>query len=155
MHSQIPQNACPLTPPDDPEIQAWVRLAHGYHQIARRLEQALDEHSLSLAQFEVLARVHFDSGMTQSELASRLLVSKGNICGLLDRMTAADLVQRQTDSEDRRVNRLSLTKGGKDLLAITLPVHLSIIKEMMSVLSPPELGALHTSLEKLSPEAAC
>ena len=43
-----------------PDVDAWVQLARAYHRIARRLEQALVPHGLSLPQFEVLAQLHFD-----------------------------------------------------------------------------------------------
>ena len=81
--------------PTDVELAAWVRLAHAYHRILRRLETALDEHAITLAQFEVLANLHYDSGIVQNDLARRLLVTKGNVCGLIDRLTAAKLVMRQ------------------------------------------------------------
>ena len=54
----------------------------------RRLEQALDGHGLSIAQFDILATLGFRQGITQQELAERLLVTKGNICGMIDRMEA-------------------------------------------------------------------
>src|SRR4051794_9219789 len=107
----------PASVPDDLEFQAWVRLVHAYHRIARRLEQALDAQSLTLAQFEVLARLHFDGAITQSQLARRLLVTKGNICGLLDRMAAADLVTRKADPKDRRANHLHMTPHGRKRFA--------------------------------------
>jgi DNA-binding MarR family transcriptional regulator len=122
-----------LTPdvPDRPEVRAWVQLVRTYQRIVRRLEQALDDHGLSLAQFEVLAHVHFESGISQSELAQRLLVTKGNVCGLIDRLGAAGLVLRKADPDDRRANRLFLTARGTALLAATLPTHLAIVQEML------------------------
>src|SRR5471030_1597460 len=92
--------------PTGPEIDAWVQLVRAYQLIMRRLEQALDAHGLSLPQFEVLAHLHFDGAITQDELAQRLLVTKGNVCGLIDRMETAGLVGRTTDPADRRANRL-------------------------------------------------
>jgi DNA-binding MarR family transcriptional regulator len=130
-------------------MRVWVQVAHAYHRIARRLEQALDRHGLSLAQFEVLAVLHFDAGMTQNELAQRLLVTKGNVCGLLDRMGATGLVERRADPEDRRANRLFLTEQGQTLLAETLPGHLALIKEMLGSLKVAELESLHDLLERL------
>src|SRR5262245_58260367 len=88
--------------PDGPEVRAWVQLVRAYQRVARRLEQALDSHGLSLAQFEVVAHLHCAAGITQSELAQRLLVTKGNVCGLIDRLGAAGLVVRRADQADRR-----------------------------------------------------
>src|SRR5437868_1828800 len=129
----------PPAVPDSPEVRAWVQLVRAYQRIVRRMEQALDGHGLSLAQFEVLAHVHFGAGISQSELAQRLLVTKGNVCGLIDRLGAAGLVMRKADPDDRRANRLFLTPGGAALLAETLPTHLAIIQEMLGGLRGSEL----------------
>ena len=94
-----------------------MQLVRAYQLIMRRLEQALDCHGLSLPQFEVLAHLHFDGAITQNELAHRLLVTKGNVCGLIDRMEAAGLVERTADPADRRANRLRLTLRGTSVLS--------------------------------------
>jgi DNA-binding MarR family transcriptional regulator len=139
--------------PDGPEVRAWVQLVRAYQRIVRRMEQALDGHGLSLAQFEVLAHVHFEAGISQSELAQRLLVTKGNVCGLIDRLGAAGLVIRKADPDDRRANRLFLTSRGTALLAATLPTHLAIIQEMLGDLKGSELQALHDLLGRLADRA--
>jgi MarR family transcriptional regulator, organic hydroperoxide resistance regulator len=143
-------NRCAPAAPDGPEVRAWVQLVRAYQRIARRLEQALDDHGLSLAQFEVLAHVHFAAGISQSELAQCLLVTKGNICGLIDRLGAAGLVVRKADPDDRRANRLFLTPKGTALLSETLPTHLVIIQEMLGGLKGSELQSLHDLLERLA-----
>src|SRR5437868_1901227 len=132
----------PAKLPPDPAVDAWVQLAYAYHHIARRLEQALLPHGLSLAQFEVLARLHFDGAMNQNDLAQRLLVTKGNVCGLIDRLETAGLVERRADPADRRANRLVLTAGGTTLLAASLPDHLAIIRDRLGGLSVAEQRTL-------------
>jgi DNA-binding MarR family transcriptional regulator len=143
----------PSAKPDGPEIRAWVQLVRAYQRIVRRLEQALDERGVSLSQFEVLAHVYFGEGITQSELAQRLLVTKGNVCGLIDRLEAAGLMVRRSDPADRRANRLLLTPDGEDLLAETLPTHLAIIEGMLGGLKGSELKTLHDQLQRLADRA--
>lgn len=141
--------------PTDPAVQAWVHLAHAYHRIARQLESALDDHGLTLAQFEILARLHFDGAISQNELAQRLLVTKGNICGLLDRMAAAHLVTRKTDPSDRRVNQLHMTAHGRRKFAAAFPDHIEKIRELMVDLPPPHQTSLAQLLAVLSPTEKC
>jgi DNA-binding MarR family transcriptional regulator len=135
--------------PTDIETATWVRLAHAYYRIVRRLERALDEHSLSLAKFEVLANLHYFPGIGQNELARQLLVTKGNVCGLIDRLTDSHLVERQTAPSDRRANRLFLTDRGRQLIAKSLPVHLKIIKKLLGTLPTTDLRRLRELLERL------
>src|SRR5438874_985000 len=103
------QSASPNDLIADPRVQAWAELAYAYHRIARRIEHALDADGLTLAQFEILVRLHLDGVISQSTLATRLLVTKGNISGLLNRMAKAGLVRRQNDVADRRAHKLFLT----------------------------------------------
>jgi DNA-binding MarR family transcriptional regulator len=145
--SQVPAK------PAGPEVDAWVELVRAYQLIIRRLEHALDPHGMSLPQFEVLAHLHFDGAITQNELAQRLLVTKGNVCGLIDRMEAAGLVGRTTDPADRRANRLRLTSRGTAVLCAILPPHLELIKDSMGRLGPADLHRLRDLLERLVPPA--
>lgn len=135
--------------PEGPEIQAWVALVHSYHRIVRQLERSLDEHSLSLSQFEVLANLYFYAGIRQNDLARQLLVTKGNVCGLLDRLASAGLVERRNDPADRRANQLYLTASGTRLLEAALPVHLRIIGERLGTLPAEKLETLSELLVRL------
>jgi len=134
----------------DTDVEAWVQMARAYHRIVRRLEQALDEFQITLAQFEVLCRLHHEGEMTQTELAQCLLVTKGNVCGLVDRMADAGLVQRKSDPADRRANKLTATAKGRSLYAELLPQHIDLIKELMGDLSEREQHSLCQALTKLA-----
>jgi DNA-binding MarR family transcriptional regulator len=142
------------TPPDadlaDPRVQAWAEMAYAYHRIARRMEQALDADGLTLAQFEVLVRLHLDGAISQSVLAARLLVTKGNISGLLNRMAKANLVRRQSDRADRRAHKLIMTKHGQKMLARTFPKHIDLIHMIMRPLNAAELDVLRTTMMQLA-----
>src|SRR5437773_2004180 len=106
-----------LVEPAELELRTWVQMVRTFTRLERRLEQAAEKCGLSLAQFDVLMTLARDEGITQQELAERLLVTKGNVCGLIDRLGAAGWVERRPDRDDRRVNRLFLTAAGRGLLA--------------------------------------
>ena len=110
-------------------------------------------HGLSIPQFDILATLGFEQGITQQELAERLLVTKGNICGMIDRMEANGWVERKPDPLDRRVNRLFLTRRGKVRLGQTMPDEQALVKGIMSALSATELQSLYQFLDRLD-EAA-
>src|SRR4051812_6731621 len=134
-----------------PAVETWVQMVRVYQRIMRRLDHALDGPGLSMSQFGGLGHLHFDGAITQNELAQRLLVTKGNVCGLIDRMETAGLVERTVCPEDRRANRLRLTDRGRALLTETLPTHLALVKEMMAPLRPLEVKTLQSLLEQLDP----
>jgi MarR family transcriptional regulator, organic hydroperoxide resistance regulator len=138
-----------LLKPEELEVRTWVQLVRTLSRIERRLEQALDGHGLSIAQFDILANLEFDEGIMQQELAERLLVTKGNICGMIGRMEAEGWVERKPDPEDRRANRLFLTRRGKTLLAQAFPGQHALIKQIMSALAPGEIQSLYQFLDRL------
>jgi len=138
--------------PRGPEVQAWLTLARVYHLLERRLGAGLGGGGLSLSQFDVLATLYHGEGITQQELAERLLVTKGNIVGLLDRVCA--WVERRPDPNDRRANRLYLTPAGRKLMAKVLPGHLAAVREVMGGLSAAELEALNDLLSRLEGSVA-
>ena len=138
---------------------AWFRLARVYEKVQQESARHLRRFGLTVAQFDVLAQVGSAEGLSQQDLAERLLVTKGNVCGLIDRLERAGLVVRQADRADRRVNRLALTPAGRRLYAETIPAQEALIADIFAALPPAEqhvlLGLLRTVDHALSalPEA--
>jgi DNA-binding MarR family transcriptional regulator len=130
-------------------LRTLVQLLRTYHRMERQLESAVAVHGMSLAQFDLLTTLSLDEGIAQQVLAERMLVTKGNICALLDRLEAGGLVQRRPDPEDRRANRLFLTKAGRAVLVETAPDHLSTVRRAMSTLTPKQQQELCQLLDKL------
>src|SRR5947209_4621332 len=102
-----------LAQAEDRSLKTALQLMRVHQKLQKQLERVLEGAGLTLPQFDVLANLGMSEGITQQELAGRLLVTKGNVCGLLDRMEAAELVERRSDAKDRRANRLYLTRTGR------------------------------------------
>ncbi len=85
----------------------------------------------------------------QQELAARLLVTKGNVTGVVNRMEALGWIERRPDPEDRRTNRLYLAEQGKVLFAEVNQKHEALIYEFMADFQPDESQALRRLLRKL------
>jgi DNA-binding MarR family transcriptional regulator len=129
-----------------PAVLGWLRLMRVFQKIDRVWGEHLGDWDLSVAQFDVLAHVGASEGMTQQELADSLLVSKGNVCQLLDRMEGRRLIMRRKEG---RTNRLLLTEEGRRLFSEVVPAHEAMISERFSALSKVEQERLHELLRKL------
>lgn len=127
-------------------IATWLRLARFYHKADRRLLATLRCHDLSIAQFDVLAQLGAAEGITQQELANKLLVTKGNVTQLLDRMTSGGLLTRR---QDGRANRLYLTEAGHALFNLTVPRQEDEITRIFAPLTVAEQAQLSALLRKL------
>ncbi len=133
----------------NPALVAWLHLMRVYSKMQHHSMDHLGDYDLTLAQFEVLSRLSVSEGMTQQALAERLLVTKGNVCGLIDRMSALGLVERRADPEDRRSNMLFLTDAGRKLASEVIPAHEEFVSEHMEGLSDDEQRELTSLLRKL------
>jgi DNA-binding MarR family transcriptional regulator len=126
-----------------------MRLARVYHKIQRRETAHLAKYNLTLAQFDVLAQLSANEGITQQRLADILLVTKGNVCGLVDRMSDQGWIERRADPEDRRSNLLYMTAKGKALADEVVPAHSVMLSEMMNALSQDDQRQLYAMLRHL------
>ena len=123
-----------------------MRLLRVSQKVERELAGQLKLWGLNNAQFDVLAHVGADEGITQQELADSLLVTKGNVAQLLDRMEKRGLIERRPQG---RINRLFLTKEGRRTFAKVVPAHEAMIDDRLSVLSEEERRQLFELMRKL------
>ena len=125
---------------------AWMRLLRVEQRVARVLTEDLKRWDLNLAQFDTLTHVGAAEGIMQQELAESLLVTKGNVCQMLDRMERRGLISRRPDG---RANRLFLTEEGRRLYEEIVPAHEDLVSAQLSKLTPEEQRDLMRLLSKL------
>jgi DNA-binding MarR family transcriptional regulator len=91
-----------------------------------------------------------------SELSRRLMVSNGNVTGLVSRLGHEGLIARTTSTEDRRAQIVCLTPKGEQALAEMIPEHHAWLAELFADLSESDRARLHQliGLLKSSVEAA-
>jgi DNA-binding MarR family transcriptional regulator len=106
---------------------------------------------LTLPQFDVLAELaRADAGgFTFVELSRLLLVTSGNLTGIVDRLEEQRLVERRPDAKDRRVIRVALTDKGRRVTDEVLPAHAADIEEILSFMPRTALTQLSDLLGRL------
>jgi DNA-binding MarR family transcriptional regulator len=118
-------------------IEEGVRLGFLLNDVSRLrrilMERTLKPLALTSSQWWVLAFLTRRDGMTQTELAADLDLTKVAIGGLLERMEAADLVQRRADDTDARIRRVFITRNGKRVMD---RVHNHIVDVVEQILGP-------------------
>src|SRR5436190_12328162 len=129
-----------------PGLLAWMRLARVFQKVDRAASESLRCRQLSPAQVDVLAKVGSSEGISQQELANALLVTKGNVCQLLDKMEASGLLERRPDG---RVNRLFLTDQGRSVHDQVVPRHEELLAHQFAALSDDDQRELLRLLRQL------
>jgi MarR family 2-MHQ and catechol resistance regulon transcriptional repressor len=107
---------------------------------------------LTLPQFDVLAELARNTtlgGFTFAQLSRLLLVTSGNLTGIVDRLEEQKLVRREPDKKDRRVVRVRLTEKGRDLTSRILPRHAEEIHRALSFMPRETLTQLNDLLGQL------
>lgn len=127
-------------------VLAWLRLCHVVQKIGRAQNNHLRAWDLNEAQFDVLAQIGASQGITQQQLADKLLVTKGNVSQLLNRMEHLGLLRR---CPKQRNNALLLTEKGQELHDNVVPAIEALIAKQFSALSEAEVVNLLRLLRKL------
>ncbi len=135
----------------DPALLAFKQLVVTWLKLQRQLEDVLDPHGLVLSQFEALCKVEAAPGMIQQELVSHLLVTKGNVGALLDRLESMGLVERRPDPLDRRANRLHLTTEGAETTSRIRNEHRAFIDASFKDLGAEQCRQLQSLLKAIEP----
>ena len=105
--------------------------------------------NLTRSQWRVITHLKSHDGLTQSELAERLLIEKAPTGTLIDKLENAGLVERRPDPNDRRVKRVFITQHAAPLLPTIEQVAAELIEVSMDGLSADEQQQLHQLLNKV------
>jgi DNA-binding MarR family transcriptional regulator len=125
---------------------AWIRLMRVFQKIDHASAERFRTYGLSVARFDMLNHAGTSEGRTQQEIASSLLVTKGNITQLLDAMEQDGLLLRHKDG---RCNRIYLTDEGRALRETMVHRQEAAIEEAFAVLTADEVAELGRILRKL------
>lgn len=141
-----------LLPAIPPELaNVAIRLASTTNRLFERLDGHLAREGMSLARAALMLQLirYRATGLTPSELADKIGVTRATITGLLDRLAREGLVQRAAHPTDRRSHVVHLTEEGLRKLATILPEHVDRIRIVMSTFDARERRQLVALVDKL------
>ena len=125
---------------------AWLRMMHLTQHISKAWAEILKTHDLSLAQFNVIATIGGQAGLTQLDLSQKLLVTQGNTSQLLLPLIQRDLIERRPIGKEKR---LHLTPAGQALFDDLVPSHEDWLVAQFSALTTEEQAQLAALLRRL------
>ena len=133
---------------DPSSISIVVRLLAAQNLMLGALRRGLGP-ELSLARFDLLAQLTREDGQTLAQLSRRMLVTAGNLTGLVDRAERDAIVERRPDPNDRRLTRAWLTARGEKLAVRAIARHAELAEEILAPLEPREREELRRLLGRL------
>lgn len=137
--------------PSKERLRFWFRAYGAVAAVEREISARLRARfGASLARFDLMAHLYAaPDGITMGSLTRRLLVSGGNVTGVVDRLEREGLVARQVDAADRRVYRVALTASGRALFKNMAEEHEAWVSELFEGLDPAEMSRSTALLEDL------
>ena len=139
--------------PDDHHgaLRLWLRLLTCTLMIERRIKARLRERfDTTLPRFDLMAQLErAPDGLKMSELSRRLMVTGGNVTGLVDPLVAQGLVERLAVPGDRRASAVRLTPQGREAFLAMADEHERWVIAMMAGVGERERGELAALLARL------
>jgi MarR family 2-MHQ and catechol resistance regulon transcriptional repressor len=136
-------------PGDDLNAMLIYNLCRTHAALGPFLDAHLRHRRLTASQFNTLLilRKAGRTGLRMGEIGRRLVVTKSNVTGLIDRLEAQGLVVRIA-VRDRRATLVRLTLSGRTLLGRALPGHGRLVAQLGQSLRPREKELLIRLLSK-------
>ncbi len=125
-------------------LRLWLRLLTCTMLIETKIRAQLEGHfSVTLPQFDLMAQLdRVPEGLTMSTLSERLMVSNGNVTGIVKRLIGDGLVERQISKTDRRSFLVWLSPKGQALFREMAARHETWINSLFAELSPADISKL-------------
>ena len=135
-------------------LRLWIRLLRASRFIEGvTRERFKAQFDMTLPRFDVMAALYRKpDGMLMSEIARFLIVSNGNVTGIVDRLVSEGLVARSQRNGDRRTSFITLTRRGRNAFESMASAHEHWIDELLGGVSARDAEQLSAKLKSFRSE---
>lgn len=119
--------------------------------IARRLQRKFNAQGLNLTieQWSILYHLWKEDGMSQQDLCTASFRDKPSITRLVDNLEKLGLVNRVGDKQDRRINKIYLTKAAQKLQEQSMALAEETLNEALAGVPPEHVALAKEVLQKV------
>ena len=137
-------------PWDHPRFRSWIGVARACQLMQQAVTRAIADLGIKPPHLDILVNLYRFDGISQQELARKLLVGRSNMSMLLPQLEKRGLIERNPDAKDKRVLRLYLTEKGEATLMQALKAYTALIDRVMASSSPAQCDAMGEQMRKIS-----
>jgi DNA-binding MarR family transcriptional regulator len=139
------------TPRRKMALRIWLRLLTSAQLIEQQVRGRFrTEFDTTLPRFDVMAALARDpDGQTMGDISDWLLVSSGNITGIISRLENDGMVTRTRSAGDRRTHLVRLSRKGREEFERMSSAHEKWIKNLLSGMTRKEMATLDELLAKV------
>jgi DNA-binding MarR family transcriptional regulator len=136
---------------DHRALRLWLRLLTCSQLIERHVRSRLrGRFGITLPRFDLMSQLErHPEGLKMNELSRRMMVTGGNVTGIVDQLVKEGLVQRVVEPADRRAFRVRLTRAGEKAFAEMARAHEEWVVALVAGLGRRDSDALMQLLARL------
>ncbi|WP_407882932.1 MarR family winged helix-turn-helix transcriptional regulator [Furfurilactobacillus curtus] len=121
----------------------------GLHQLTNLFEEPSKAISLSYSEFQLLAAIDIQQGVSLHELAARRQISRSRLSQLMGALLRQQLVEQHVAATDRRIRIFTLTETGRQSLAQLQTTYHHIFAELQLACGPTQLAEMLKTLQQI------
>ena len=125
------------------------QVRYAYRTFVKVLADELGPHRVTTGQWAALRVLWQHEGLSQVELAQRMMVEKASLTAVLKAMEAEGLITRTRNADDRRKVNIFLTASGRRLKTKILPLVGKINRRATRRFSDAEVHQLRALLARM------
>lgn len=138
-------------PHDKEGLRLWLRIVSCTQMVEQETRTLLREKfDMTLPRFELLSALdRVPDGLTMGELSRWLMVSKGNVTGIAERLSEDGFIRREPTPTDRRSFVVTLTDKGKTAYKEMELEYEEMLDKLFNDLTPDDSDMLTGLLAKI------
>lgn len=138
-----------VLPWDHPRFRTWIAVGRACQLMQLTLQRNIAHLDIKPPHLDILINLYRREGISQQELARKLLVGRSNMSMLLPQLEKRGLIERRGDGRDKRVLRLFLTAEGKDVTEKAMAIQTALIDTVMGASSESQCLGIADHMEKI------
>jgi DNA-binding MarR family transcriptional regulator len=136
-------------PWDHPRFRTWIAVGRACQLMQLTLARNIHHLGIKPPHLDILINLYRREGISQQELARKLLVGRSNMSMLLPQLEKRGLIERRGDGKDKRVLRLFLTGEGKTITEQAMQIQTELIDVVMGSTTEDRCLEVADHMEKI------
>lgn len=151
---QIVEQKLQHIPREKEGLRLWLRIVSCSQMVEQEIRTLLrDKFDTTLPRFELLSALdRVPDGLSMGELSSWLMVTKGNVTGIAERLSEDGFIKRNPTPTDRRSFCVTLTPKGKKVYKEMEEQYESLLDKLFSGVSLDDSDMFTGVLAKVKEE---
>ncbi|MGV3551920.1 MarR family winged helix-turn-helix transcriptional regulator [Rhizobium sp.] len=138
-----------VLPWDHPRFRTWIAVARACQLMQLTLGRNMADLDIKPPHLDILINLYRREGISQQELARKLLVGRSNMSMLLPQLEKRGLIERRADVRDKRVLRLHLTDEGRSITEQAMKIQTALIDTVMGTSDEERCLLVADQMEKI------